>query len=161
MKKLTLVFALVIGMIGNAQEIYLITRTKAVEYVANGYQKVNEIKSKSISSDTITENRSFKIIIDNLMDPNSKSGCVILKQNGELAGQRIIQDLEQTGNVIMFAYDAFRYDEEITQKFRMNFNFSTSNDKSPIAYYFDTTDNTMHLIEFVEYSLQTLEYKTK
>lgn len=159
MKKLVLAFATLISTVSFSQEIYLITRTKAVEYVANGYQRFNEIKSKSTSIDTIVENRSFRIIIDNLLDPDTKSGCVVLKQNGQLAGQRLLQDLEQTGDVIMFAYDAFRVDEEVTQKFRMNFNFSTSNNRAPVAYYFDTTDNTMHLIEFAEYKIQKIEYQ--
>jgi hypothetical protein len=159
MKKLVLAFATLISTVSFSQEIYLITRTKSIEYVADGYQRFNEIKLKSTSSDTIVENRSFRIIIDNALDPDTKSGCVVLKQNGDLAGQRLLQDLEQTGDIIMFAYDAFRRDEEVTQKFRMNFNFSTSNNRAPVAYYFDTTDNTMHLIEFVEYKIQKIEYQ--
>ena len=159
MKKFILAAATLISTISFSQEIYLITRTKSVEYVADGYQKVNEIKSKSKSTDTVIENRSFRIIIDNLLDPNSKSGCVVLKQNGDLAGQRLLQDIEQTADIIMFAYDAYRIDAEVTQKFRMNFKFSTSNNKSPIAYYFDNTDNTMHLIEFAEYKIQKIEYQ--
>lgn len=159
MKKLVLAFATLISITSFSQEIYLITRTKAVEYVANGYQRFNEIKSKSTSSDTIVENKSFRIIIDNLLDANKKSGVVVLKQNGDLAGQRLLQDIEETGDIIMFAYDAFRRDEEVTQKFRMNFNFSKSNNRAPVAYYFDNTDNTMHLIEFLEYKIQKIDYQ--